>query len=73
MTELRIPYELVLVNSNNGNPAFVDEVAEWVFTNIKSAKPLLHREELSQDRVRLRLVVIFENENDAVLFKMRWL
>jgi len=73
MTELRIPFELILVNKINSNPAFVDEVAEWVFTNMKSAKPLLHREELSQDRVRLRLVVIFENENDALLFKLRWL
>ena len=72
MIELGIPFDSKLVVSRR-EPIFADEVAEWVFSNIKSAKPLLHREELSQDRVRLRLVVIFENENDALLFKMRWL
>lgn len=72
MIELGIPFDSKLVVSRR-EPIFADEVAEWVFANIKSAKPLLHREELSQDRVRLRLVVIFENENDALLFKMRWL
>lgn len=73
MIELRIPFELVTRLYTKSDLVFVDEVAEWVFTNIKSANPILHREQLSNDRVRIRLVVIFENENDALLFKMRWL
>lgn len=73
MTELHIPLELVTNIYTKSNLVFVDEVAQWVLNNINSATLNLHREQLSHNRIKYRVVAIFENENDALLFKMRWL
>ena len=73
MIELSIPFELVTKIYTKSNLVFVDEVAEWVLNNIKSATLNLHKEQLSHNRIKYRIVAIFENDNDALLFKMRWL
>ena len=73
MTELFIPRSLI--KHDNFDSYFVDEVSEWLLNNnIKSSNPYYHTETIGYfTKTLLTAMASFENDNDALLFKMRWL
>lgn len=76
MRALSIPLDLELVRGFDKNLVFIDEVIDWfILNNITPPIPYF----LSETAVcggrltTFTLMVSFENDGDALLFKLRWL
>ena len=79
MTELNISLGSNLARGFDKNLVFIDEVIDWfILNNIIPPIPYLRRESASSrsgvlTTTTITLMVSFENDNDALLFKLRWL
>lgn len=75
MTQFIISFSLIRMVDDE--PFFIDEVAEWIQNNNNSASPHIIEHKIKNNdiitRTHYRLTVMFENDIDAILFKMRWL
>lgn len=77
MKDLIIPLDLKLVaeiasGTSFNKVVFIDEVTDWCTLNKITPLPYLKRE-VSDLFSTFEVGARFENDNDALLFKLRWL